>query len=274
MTGSKWHPSFVYNKNIIWFILSILTFKAGYQWGQALKETRMIVCDDVKSEREELVRGIKATWLDAVIDEAASGQEVLWKLEKDPDYDFVFLDIYMDGMDGIETGRKIRESYPDVRLVFISSSREFGPEAFELNAVYYLVKPYRMELLAEIRNRCSPQDEREILLYDVGSRQEQRILCRKIDYIESAHNYMFVHLVTGTELKVRKSMQEIESELGERFLRINRGIIVNMDAVDRMNYDSCEISGMTFMLSRQQRVECRRKYNDYIFGRYMNDEGN
>ena len=68
-------------------------------------------------------------------------------------------------------------------------------------------------------------------------------------------------------------MQEAEEELDGRFLRISRGVIVNMDAVERMNYDSCEIDGMTFMLSRGQRMEYRRKYNDYIFSRYMDIPG-
>ena len=108
-----------------------------------MRETKFIVCDDVKEDREELIRNIREVWNDPVIEEAQSGQEVLWKLGKDPEYDFVVLDIYMAGMDGIETGRKIREAYPETRLVFVSNSREFGPEAFELNAVHYLLKPYK-----------------------------------------------------------------------------------------------------------------------------------
>ena len=91
-----------------------------------LKETKIIVCDDEKRDREELVRDIKEVWQDPVVEEAQSGEEVLRKLGKDGDYDFVFLDIYMDGMNGIETGRKIRGEFPDIPLVFVSSSREFG----------------------------------------------------------------------------------------------------------------------------------------------------
>ena len=238
-----------------------------------LKETKIIVCDDEKRDREELVRDIKEVWQDPVVEEAQSGEEVLRKLGKDGDYDFVFLDIYMDGMNGIETGRKIRGEFPDIPLVFVSSSREFGPEAFELNASHYLLKPYKKQLLAEIRDRFSVPDKSEITFYDTGSRQEVTVPCRRIAYIESARNYIYVHLSTGAELKVRKSMQEAEKELDGRFLRISRGVIVNMDAVERMNYDSCEIDGMTFMLSRGQRMEYRRKYNDYIFSRYIDIPG-
>ena len=42
-----------------------------------------------------------------------------------------------------------------------------------------------------------------------------------------------------------------------------------MEAVEKMNLDSCEIEGLVFMLSRRQRAEKRRKYNDYIFKYYM-----
>lgn len=70
-------------------------------------------------------------------------------------------------------------------------------------------------------------------------------------------------------VKVRGSLQTFAENLDERFLRINRGIIVNMEAVEKMNLDSCEIEGLVFMLSRRQRAEKRRKYNDYIFKYYM-----
>ncbi len=240
---------------------------------KVLREIKIIVCDDVKQDREELIQGIRAVWQEPVIEEAQSGQEVLWKLGKDRDYDFIFLDIYMDGMNGIETGRRIRDEYPEIHLVFVSSSREFGPEAFELNAVHYLLKPYKRQLLVEIRDRFQTSDESGISFYDSVSRQELMVPSKRILYIESARNYIYVHLATGAELKVRKSMQEVEEVLDRRFLRINRGVIVNMDAVDRMNRDSCEIDGMTFMLSRRQRTEYRRKYNDYIFSRYMDISG-
>ena len=54
-------------------------------------------------------------------------------------------------------------------------------------------------------------------------------------------------------------------KLDDRFLRINRGVIVNMEAIERMNGDSCEIGGITFMLSRRERAENRRRYNDWLF---------
>lgn len=228
-----------------------------------------MVCDDVKLDRDILVKGIKEVWQDVSVEETSGAGETLEKLEQFSDYDFIFLDIYMDGMNGIELGRKIRENYSEIKLVFISDSRDFGPEAFELQAVHYLLKPYRKELLEEIRDRYSGVTEATIRIYDSAVKQEKEILCSQIAYIESAHNYVYIHLVSSVELKVRISMQSLEENLDERFLRINRGVIVNMDIVEKMNSDSCEIEGMTFLLSRGQRLECRRKYNEYIFRHYM-----
>lgn len=234
--------------------------------------TKIIVCDDIREDREKLVRDIREIWTEAEVEEAADGQEVLWKLEKDRDYEFVFLDIFMDGMSGIDTGRKIREYYPEIKLVFVSSSREFGPEAFELNAQHYLLKPYKKELLKEIHDRYSRKADSKIVIYDSSGKQKQEIISQRVSYIESAHNYVYIHLITGAELKARSSLHELEAKLDERFLRINRGVIVNMEEVEKMNSDSCEIDGVTFMLSRRQRAECRRKYNNYIFRHYMGED--
>ena len=60
--------------------------------------------------------------------------------------------------------------------------------------------------------------------------------------------------------------------LDERFLKVNRGIIVNMEAVERMNTDSCKVDGVVFMLSRRQRSECRKKYSEYLFQHYLDDQ--
>ena len=76
-------------------------------------------------------------------------------------------------------------------------------------------------------------------------------------------------MISEAVLKVRGSLQDFQKQLDDRFLRINRGVIVNMEAVEKMNTDSCKIDGVIFMLSRRQRMENRKKYNDYLFRQYM-----
>ena len=94
-------------------------------------------------------------------------------------------------------------------LVFVSNSREFGPEAFELNALYYFVKPYEKEMLREIKKRLQNKQVSKVEIYDSKSRQKQEIPYQKITYIESVHNYLHIHLTTGKSEEVFRHLRKI-----------------------------------------------------------------
>ena len=61
-------------------------------------------------------------------------------------------------------------------------------------------------------------------------------------------------------------------KVDERFLRVNRGILVNMEAIEQMNTDSCQVAGMIFMLSRKERAANKRRYNDWLFKTAMGEQ--
>lgn len=224
------------------------------------------VCDDEKEDREELCRDIREIWSEAQINAFENGMEVFRKIQQGSYFDLIFLDIVMEQGDGIETGREIRRYFPGIELVYISNSREFGPEIYELNALHYLVKPYTREKLDEVKHRFLVRSERrKRAVVHLGREKQQDIPLHMITYIESSHNNLLIHLITGSEVKIRGSIQSFMERLDERFLRINRGVIVNMESIEQMSADSCEIMGMTFMLSRKEKTENRKKYNDWLF---------
>lgn len=232
---------------------------------------RIAICDDDREDIKSLRESLEDIWSDVKIDEYEDGNRLIEVQETGESYDLIFLDIFMKESDGICIGRTIKEKWPDVELVLISSSKEFGAEAFEMNALFYLVKPHRRELLQEIKSRFQKKHVSKVTVYDSSSKQNQDIPYHRISYIESMHNYLYIHLVTGMTVKARSGVTEFMERLDDRFLRINRGVIVNMEAVEKMNLDSCQIGGVTFGLSRRQRAENRKKYHDYIFQHYMEE---
>lgn len=225
---------------------------------------KIAICDDIKEDLACLKADLKELWQEAEIDTYESGTEVVRQIQQGTYYDLIFLDIFMKQENGIEIGKEIRQFFPGIELVYVSNSREFGPEVYELNALHYLVKPYRTEALKEIKRRFLELDRKRTVVC-LGREQKQEVPYHMITYIESAHNNLMIHLITGSVLKIRDSIQGFMEKLDERFLRINRGVIVNMEAIERMNGDSCEIGGITFMLSRRERAENRRRYNDWLF---------
>lgn len=222
---------------------------------------KIAVCDDVKEDREGLKRDLSEIWAEAEIVTFADGAEVLGHFQRGDFFDLVFLDIIMGEKDGIEVGRKLRRFAPDIAIVYVSCSREFGPEAFENNALHYLTKPYQTEGLREVEKRFS-EKRKAVVHLEKGN---QEIPLHMIGYIESAHNNLEIHLITGKVLTVRSSLWKFMDNLDERFLRINRGVVVNMEAVDKMNTMSCELMGMTFMLGRKDRAENRKRYREWLF---------
>lgn len=229
------------------------------------------ICDDDSYDAEQLKNVLAEVWPESETDIYDSAESLL-NCMGEKEYALLFLDIYIKETDGIQIGRMIREKWPDQEIVLVSTSREFGPEAYELSALYYLVKPYDSELVTEVRGRYRKKHAAGVLVYNSASRRRREIPYNRITYVESVRNDLYIHLQNGSEVKMRQSMQDFMNELDDRFLRINRGVIVNMDAVEKMKPDSCEIDGMVFMLSRRQRADCRKKYNDYIFRTYMGEE--
>ncbi len=224
------------------------------------------VCDDEKEDREELCKDLKEVWDDAQIGAFENGTELFRKIQQGYYFDLIFMDIIMEQGDGIKIGKKIRRYFPGIELVYVSNSREFGPEIYELNALHYLVKPYTKEALEEVKHRfLLYREKRRRAIIHLGRERQQDIPLHMITYIESSHNNLLIHLITGSEIKIRESMRSFMEKLDGRFLRINRGIIVNMESIEQMRTDSCKIVGMTFMLSRKGKAENKKKYNDWLF---------
>lgn len=108
-------------------------------------DLRIAITDDLNSEREKLSSAIIAPFSKVGlnvgnIDEYTSGEELLRQFSAGR-YDLIFLDIYMGGMSGVETAKRIRALDKNVMLVFVTTSNEFASESYAVKANFYLLKP-------------------------------------------------------------------------------------------------------------------------------------
>ena len=191
----------------------------------------------------------------AVISEARDGREAVTAVrERRPD--LVFLDVQMPEMDGFAVVREIgTEQMPAV--VFVTAHDRFAIQAFEINAIDYLLKPVTAERFAEALDRAKSRlqvkqpDEtgRQILglLESLASPRAyvKRLAVRaagktifvdveEVDWIEAAENYVELHVGKASHL-LHVSMNAIEKSLDpESFLRIHRSLIVNTRRIREM----------------------------------------
>lgn len=170
------------------------------------------------------------------------------------EYQVIFLDICMEGTNGIETARILRRADPDLLLVFVTSSLEYVWDAFPVHPFDYLLKPYREEKLFQLADelrrmlfRAEPELEVRI------ARQQVHLPLRKIQYAMAQNHYVRIVSDDG-ECRAVSTFSQVEQLLRaqENFLVCNRGVILNMDKVLRLDSDCFEMLDGTCLPVRQK----------------------
>ena len=116
-------------------------------------------------------------------------------------YDLIIMDIYMGSMTGMDAARKLREARDTAALIFISSSDSFAVESYDVQASYYLLKPFDPEKLCRILSTIQfrqSQNSRYIEL--ISDRTPVKIPVRSILYVDTYRNAVQVHTMTGNQL--------------------------------------------------------------------------
>lgn len=230
---------------------------------------RIAVCDDDRHDREQVLQALRDVEPDAVAECFSDGVSLLEAARRTPPFDIIFLDIYMPGENGIKTAEAVLSISPRTNLVFITSSPDFALKAFSLRALHYILKPVTAESVTEAiwRFREIRPGSAESASITVG-RGGQRIYLDKICTLTSANHAVEITLTDGQQVKVWSSLSELEQKLGRRFLKINRGIIVNMDCIVEMLTDRCVLqNGQELFLAVRERGAISAAYQDYLLDR-------
>lgn len=197
-----------------------------------------------------------------------SGEELVEAVTGGNSY-ALLLDIYLYSLDGIQTARKIRELLPDVQIAFLTTSHEFMLEAFDLNALHYLVKPVSMQKLEECLNRFCDRIQIPRQTLEIRSATKAYafplMLVQKIMSCNKGIDVYFQGAVQPQHIPI--SFTKAEEQLDpSHFLRISRGIIVQISFILCINRDICRLKdGTEILISRRDKTEIRKKYNDYLF---------
>lgn len=247
-------------------------------------QIRVLIVDDEPLARDR-VRALAAGQPDLeVVGESADGEEALEAIERlRPD--LVFLDIQMPGMDGLEmVGHLDRGILP--AIVFVTAYDQFAIQAFECHALDYLLKPFDDERFAaavsRVRawlGRTAPGEDLngriQALLADLrpAGRVPDRLAVKsggrvlllrleEIDWIEAADNYVNLHVGSDSHL-LRETMNAIEKRFpADRFLRISRSCIVNLDRIKELQ--PLFHGEYTVILRDGTRVTLSRGYRDKL----------
>ena len=196
----------------------------------------------------------------AQVQEFSSGQELLEAVRQEYTPDIVLLDIAMEGMNGMETAKKLRE-ISDVILIFVTGVKEQVFSAFDVGAFHYLLKPVEKKKLLEVMERAVAEAEKtsarkRYMLVKVSGGY-RKINMADILYAESNGRKVILHM-KQENLEFYDKMEELEQRLGEGFYRCHRSYLVSLAEV--RGYDSTSI-----MLSNGEVIYlAKRKYMEFV----------
>lgn len=200
---------------------------------------RALVVDDESPARAELAFLLAADARVGSVDAVATAQEALRKLAQDR-IDVVFCDIKMPGLDGIELARVTARFAHPPRLVFVTAYEDHAVDAFDLQAVDYVMKPVRAERLAEAVRRVVSASAAEVQTVDdetipVELAGVTRLVRRsEVRYVEAQGDYARLHTAAGSHL-VRTPLSVLEQRWSAAgFVRIHRSILVALGHVDEI----------------------------------------
>lgn len=206
---------------------------------------RTLIVDDEPLACERLRGFLAAEPSIEIVGECGNGTDAIATIRRETP-DLVFLDMQMPGCNGLQV---LAELSPDRRpaVIFATAHQEFAVDAFAVEAVDYLLKPFDRERLQQSLRRAEEHLARNRggakvpVAHQVASRSD-RIAVKadgrlvflqpeEILRLEAADNYVILHLATG-RLMVRETMGALAARLGaERFVRINRSAIVQADQI-------------------------------------------
>ena len=203
----------------------------------------MVVDDETPARRRlrELLDDCSASLPIAVVGEAANGREALDLMQSAPP-DLVLTDIHMPDMDGIELARHLLKLPRPPVVVFTTAFHEHALEAFEVNAVDYLVKPVRVQrLLSALQKvpRLRPLSAERISQLPANARrflsvtERSRVVLVPIEdviYLKAELKYITIR-THDREFLLEESLTRLETEFGHRFVRVHRNCLVARDAI-------------------------------------------
>lgn len=184
-------------------------------------------------------------------------------------YDLCFMDIYMDGINGMDAARKVHGIDPELMIIFLSSSDQYMSEGYKVKALRYLLKPITMPQLNDVLPECIDHVVLRCRRLPVQiSRKDREIPFSSILYVISADRPV-IHLKNASfPLTSRQTFKETVAPLLEdyRFLTCSRGIVVNLSHVKRIDGD-CFImdNGDRVPISRRQFSTVNDRFIDFQF---------
>ena len=225
-----------------------------------MKVLQIAVCDDEIIECCNMAKKIKDILeemkIPCIIRQFQSGGELLHAPEH---FDIVFLDIIMRDLNGLKTAQIFREKFDRI-LIFMSSSREYVFEAYDVEAFQYLLKPVEDGKLKSVLQKAVLKTESRSQEFIIVSRERQKkkLFLDDIYYFEIQGRVVYVHGPEGI-FTYYEQIGELENKLRDKgFFRCHKSYLINLKYIDGYNRQEALLE------NGEKIVIAKRRYDEFV----------
>ncbi|SMC35066.1 two component transcriptional regulator, LytTR family [Oscillospiraceae bacterium] len=227
---------------------------------------KIAICDDEKTFLKELEEKIYKIIprLDCDVEPFSCGEDLL---SSSMAFDIIFLDIEMQGMDGMSCARKIRQTDKNIPIVFLTSHTEMAVEGYEVSAFRFLQKPVddtKLQNTLQDLIRIKIQSRSVIVKYEG---EEVVVVPSEVLFIESDNNNVRIKTVSGTCSTRMKITDAIELLNGpcDTIRRVHRCTAVNLQHVSRIRDREAVLDdGSVIGISRSYYQDFKNELYEYV----------
>lgn len=182
--------------------------------------------------------------------------------------DLIILDVIMPLLNGMDTARELRNNNQNVPIVFLSSSRSFAVDSYEIKAFNYLVKPVdKIKLFSVLDEFLKTFNPSEMFTAQTPG-GFCKITVSDVDYLEAQNKKVLVHLSNGKTIVIRelfsKCMEVFSPKNG--FFHCHRSYIVNLNHVEQFTNTQITTSrNAQIPISRNSYAAFKETYFNHMF---------